>query len=94
MLIPHLHFCGDCTQAIFQYEAAFHTKTEIVLKNSDESTSAENGEQISHAVMNIHGMKLFLNDRFGNKSRTPEVAVHLIVTFDSTAELLSCYDIM
>jgi PhnB protein len=94
MLIPHLHFCGDCTQAIFLYEAAFHTKAETVLKNSDESPSAANGEQIAHAVMNIHGMQLFLNDRFGNKNRTTEMAVHLIVTFDSIEELLSCYEIM
>jgi uncharacterized glyoxalase superfamily protein PhnB len=81
MLIPHLHFCGECTQAIFLYETAFNTKAEIVLKNSDESLSTENGEQISHAVMNIHGMKLFLNDRFGNKSRTTDVAVQFIDKF-------------
>jgi uncharacterized glyoxalase superfamily protein PhnB len=94
MLIPHLHFSGDCALAIRLYETAFDTKAETVIKNSDYSPTAEKGEQIAHAVMNIHEMKVFLNDRFGNKNRITDVAVHLIVVFDTTAELLSCYEIM
>jgi PhnB protein len=94
MLIPHLHFCGDCADAIRLYETAFDTKSETIIKISDESPDAANGDEISHAVMNIHGVKIFLNDRFGNKNRTTDVAVHLIVVFDSTAALLSCYEIM
>jgi PhnB protein len=94
MLIPHLHFCGNCADAIRLYESAFNTKAESIIKNSDYSPTAANGDQIAHAVMNIHGMKIFLNDRFGNNSRTTDVAVHLIMVFDSTAELLSCYEIM
>jgi PhnB protein len=94
MLIPHLHFCGDCADAIRLYETAFNTNAESIIKNSNYSPTAANGDQIAHAVMNIHGMKVFLNDRFGNKSRTTDVAVHLIVMFDSTVELLSCYEIL
>jgi PhnB protein len=94
MLIPHLHFNGDCTDAIRLYETAFNTKAEFIIKNSEYSPTVENADQIAHAVMNIHGIKIFLNDRFGNKNRNTDVAVHLIVTFDSTAELLSCYEVM
>lgn len=30
MLIPHLHFCGDCKEAIDLYEKAFNTKIESI----------------------------------------------------------------
>jgi uncharacterized glyoxalase superfamily protein PhnB len=42
MFIPHLHFCGDCADAIHLYETAFNTKVktvemdrERILKKSD-----------------------------------------------------------
>jgi uncharacterized glyoxalase superfamily protein PhnB len=44
--------------------------------------------------MYIHGQKVFLNDRFGNKDKSSDVAVHLIIMFKSTEELLVCYEIM
>jgi PhnB protein len=85
MLIPHLHFNGDCTDAIRLYETAFSTKVKTVEMD---------GERLIHAEMDIHEMKIYLNNRFGNNNRSTDVAVHLIVTFDSTDELLSCYEIM
>ena len=85
MLIPHLHFCGDCSEAIALYEAAFNTKAETIISNRDN--------EISHAVMNIRGQKVFLNDRFGNKYKSPGCAVCLIIMFKTTEELLACYEI-
>jgi hypothetical protein len=35
MLIPHLHFCGDCSEAISLYEKAFNAKAETIIRNSD-----------------------------------------------------------
>lgn len=93
MLIPHLHFCGDCGEAIALYERAFKTKAEGVVRNSDyapEECGDDKG--IAHAVMNLHGQKVFLNDRFGNKDRSLDCAVHLIVMFPSVEELLDCYE--
>jgi PhnB protein len=93
MLIPHLHFCGDCGEAIVLYEKAFHTKAESIIKNSEYSPDENAGDsQIAHAVMNIQGQKIFLNDRFGNKNKSLDCAVHLIVTFASVDELLACYE--
>lgn len=95
MLIPHLHFCGSCEEAIAVYEKAFHTKAESIVYNRDyapDECPDDNG--IAHAVMNIHGQKIFLNDRFGNKDRTLDCAVHLIVMFPSVEELLACYEFL
>ena len=102
MLIPHLHFCGDCENAITLYEKAFHTKAEnivysheyenIVNRNDCETEESPGDNNIAHAVMHIHGQKIFLNDRFGNKERLLNCAVHLIVMFSSVEELLDCYE--
>ena len=87
MLIPHLHFCGDCKEAIDLYEKAFNTKTESIEFMSD-------GKTIAHATMNIHGQKVFLNDNFGNKDKSLDCAVHLVITFNTVNELLTCYEIL
>ncbi len=87
MLIPHLHFCGDCKEAIGLYEKAFNTKIESIDYMSD-------GEKIAHAAMNIHGQEVFLNDNFGNKDKSLDCAVHLIITFNTVNELLACYEIL
>lgn len=35
MIIPHLHFCGDCEETITLYEKAFNTKAETIIRNQD-----------------------------------------------------------
>jgi len=84
MLIPHLHFGGDCADAITLYEKTFNTKTENYYHKDDK---------IVHAEMNIHEQKVFLNDAFGNKDKSFGCgAVHLILTFNTAEELLACYE--
>ena len=93
MLIPHLHFCGDCEKAISLYEKAFCTKAESIVRNQDYAPDEYQGDSnIAHAVMNIHGQKIFLNDRFGNEDKSPHCAVHLIIMFSTVEELLACYE--
>ncbi|MBD5117176.1 MAG: hypothetical protein HDT48_06690 [Ruminococcaceae bacterium] len=102
MLIPHLHFCDNCKEAIAVYEKAFNTKAENIVYSSDYASNVYNREyapdeypednRIAHAVMDIHGQKVFLNDRFGNKDKSLNCAVHLIVMFKSVEELLACYE--
>ena len=87
MLIPHLHFCGDCKEAIELYEKAFCTKVKTIDYSAD-------GEHIAHATMDIHGQEVFLNDHFGNKNKSLDCAVHLIITFHTVSELLVCYEIL
>ncbi|HNX15216.1 MAG TPA: hypothetical protein PK854_12360 [Oscillospiraceae bacterium] len=94
MLIPHLHFNSDCKQAIAIYETAFGTKAESVIYSHQYDPSQSVSDRIAHAVMKIHRQTVFLNDRFGNKNRTTDCAVHLIVMFESKAALLTCYDIL
>ncbi|MBD5157422.1 MAG: hypothetical protein HDT13_07305 [Butyrivibrio sp.] len=93
MLIPHLHFCDNCEEAIAVYEKAFDTKAESIVYNRDYAPDEyPEDNRIAHAVMNIHGQKVFLNDRFGNKDKSLNCAVHLIVMFKSVEELLACYE--
>lgn len=93
MLIPHLHFCDNCEEAIAMYEKAFNTKAESIVYNRDYAPDEyPDDNRIAHAVMNIHGQKVFLNDRFGNKDKSLNCAVHLIVMFTSVEELLACYE--
>ena len=84
MLIPMLHFCGDCAEAIALYEKAFNTKIKYVEHRDDG--------KIIHAEMDIYGQKVFLNDRFGNKEKSLDCAVHLALTFRTVDELLACYE--
>ena len=94
MLIPHLHFNNTCKQAVALYETAFGTKAESLIYSHQYDPSQPVSDRIAHAVMKIHGQTVFLNDRFGNKDRTTDCAVHLIVMFESKAALLACYEVM
>ena len=93
MIIPHLHFCGDCEEAIALYEKAFNTKAETIIRNQDYTPEdSQNDKGIAHAVMYIHGQQVFLNDRFGNKEKSLDCAIHLIVMFENVEELLACFE--
>ena len=84
MLIPILHFGGNCTDAIELYEKVFNTKA----RNYDY-----NNNKIAHAEIDIHGQEVWLNDAFGNKEKSPNCgAMHLVLTFKTEKELLSCYE--
>ena len=93
MLIPHLHFNGNCREAITFYEMAFGTRAEHIVYQRETSSESEN-DQIAHAVMTIHGQKVFLNDRFGKKEPSTDIAIHLILMFSSESEFLACYERM
>ena len=88
MLIPHLHFNGDCKKAIILYEEAFNTKIDDI--------DCENENLVNHASMKIHGQTVFLNDNnfFANKNNSSNFPIHLIIQFKTTEELLSCYKIL
>jgi PhnB protein len=98
MLIPHLHFRGNCEEAISLYEKAFHTKVEEIERFCDYDAGKYAGDRrISHANMKIHGQNVFLNDNdgmFGNKDTSINFPVHLIVQFQTAEELLACYEIL
>lgn len=95
MLIPHLHFSGNCKEAIPFYEKAFNTRADVIISNSRYNPEEyADDDRIAHAAMRIHGQLVYLNDRFGKKDTSTDVAVHLIVTFKNKDDLLSCYNIM
>ena len=51
MLIPHLHFCGNCEKAIAVYEKAFYTKAESIVYNRDYAPEeCLDDNRIAHAV--------------------------------------------
>jgi len=95
MIIPALHFCGDCIEAIALYEKAFNTKAETIITNRDFEPDGHvyaDDHEIAHAEMTIRGTKVFMNDRFGNERRTTYCGVRLIIMFKSVDELLACYE--
>lgn len=95
MLIPHLHIYGNnCKEAIALYERAFNTTADAIVYSHEYDPTQAVSDNIAHAVMHIHGQKVFLNSRFGKKDVSTDIAIHLIVVFASTAELLSCYEVM
>jgi len=93
MIVPALHFCGDCKEAIALYEKAFATKATMVISNNDFSPDEYAGNsEVAHAEMVIHGQRVLLNDRFGNKDKSPDVPVRLFVMFKNADELLACFE--
>ena len=91
MIVPHLHFTGNCEEAISSYEKAFQTKAHTIVSNRQHG-SDEDG--IAHAEMLIHGQIVMLNDRFGKKDATTNIAVNLVVLFPSAKELSDCYELL
>lgn len=98
MLIPHLHFLGNCEEAIRLYERAFDTKVEELIRNSDHSPGQYAGDRrIAHASMRIHGQTVFLNDNeamFGSQDTSLNFPVHIILYFPTASALLDCYAIL
>jgi PhnB protein len=88
MLIPILHFEGNCTDAIALYEKAFNTKAEIYDYGEDN--------RILHAQMIIHEQLVYLNDAkdFIKNAFGVDFATHLALTFDTADKLLACYELL
>jgi len=97
MLIPALHFCGNCEEAIALYEKAFNTKAEDIVRHCDyDPVNYAGDRQISHSSMKIHGQTVFLNDydELVNKDNPHSFPVHVILYFQTEEELLACYEIL
>jgi len=97
MIIPCLHFNGDCEDAIALYEKAFGTKAKDIVRHCDYDPANYAGDmQISHASMKIHGQTVFLNDNdeMVKTARPDGFPVHLILYFQTAEELLECYEIL
>jgi PhnB protein len=90
LLIPHLHLNGSCREALAFYEKTFSTKTDSIQYVSD--TEPEKG--VVHAEIHIHGQRVMLNDRGGNKDFLTESAMQMVVIFDSVKELKDTYQLM
>ena len=92
MISPCLHFNGECRKVIELYEKAFKTK---VIEDSIDYM--DDGRKIAHAAMCIHGTQISLNDALEFLSNTFENIngmAHLAVTFNTTDELLACYEVL
>lgn len=86
MFVPHLHFYGDCEDAMAVYEMAFNTKADTIIRDDDGG--------IVHAEMRIHSLRVMLNNRFGNKDKTTDCAIAAVITFNTANELLKSYEIL
>ena len=86
MLIPILHFNGNCADAIALYEKTFDTRA-VDFDYGDDN-------KIRHAEMIIHEQKVFLNDAkdFISDTYGVDCAAHFILTFNTPEKLLACYE--
>lgn len=50
MLIPHLHFCGDCEKAVALYEKAFDIKAENIVHNYDYAPDECQGDNLCDII--------------------------------------------
>ena len=99
VIVPNLHFDGDCEKAIELYERAFKVKRTILLKNKDanpldvdEAANDEDPERVYHAEMLINNQRLMLNDNANELLRGTNVS--LMVSFDSVEEVKAAYDVL
>jgi len=85
MLIPILHFEGNCTDAIALYEKAFDTR--VAAYDYDINI------KVRHAELTIQGQTIYLNDakKYIHDTFGVNCNTHLTVTFNTPEELLACY---
>lgn len=90
MVIPHLHFSGECYQAMNLYAKAFDATINKVI--FIENGKPEKG--ILHAEMTIHGLRVMLNDNRSEICSADFPFVQLVVTFVNEEELKKSYEIL
>ncbi len=91
MLVPHLHFNGDCSRAMELYVKALDAAIHVIIYENEEHPD----QGVLHAEMSIHGQRVMLND---NRSIDMDYHdfpfVQLIVTFPEEAQLKHAFDLM
>lgn len=88
MLTPHIYLNGYCRKAIELYTKAFNATTVHIIEDPRYS------ERIIHAVINIHGQPLILNDTGADLDSAKSGGYQLSVQFKSESELFASYSIL
>ncbi|WP_346871490.1 VOC family protein [Clostridium sp. UBA5119] len=90
MFVPHLHFSGECYQAMEMYVKAFDaTIKEIIFIDKEKPEIG-----VLHGEMLIHGQRIMLND---NRSENCHIAfpyAQLVVIFENEVELKKAFEIL
>lgn len=90
MLVPHLHFKGECLQAMALYSKAFDAKiNEICLIDEGKP---EKG--VLHAEMTIYGQRVMLNDNLSEGCDIDFPFAQLIMIFDNEQSLKKAFEIL
>ena len=87
MLVPHLHFNGNCLEALKFYEKAFKATITVCIKD-------ETNNRIVHSEMEIFDNRIMLNDDDELDSCSNKSPIHLLVTFNSPSSLQETYQLM
>lgn len=90
MILPHLHFKGNCEQAIMAYVEAFHASIESIKYR----TNQELEKGIYHAELIIHGQRIMLNDNASSIQLVPFPPIQLVVIFEEEAELRKAFELL
>lgn len=89
MLIPHLHFDGECHQAMELYVKAFGATINNIIVDKEKPE-----EGVCHAEMLIHGQLFMLNDNRSGNCSMEYPFVQLVMTFHNELELKNAYELL
>ncbi|WP_239491153.1 VOC family protein [Luteitalea sp. TBR-22] len=85
---PYLHFSGNAAQAIALYVDALGATVEFRQQYKDVpggQFTAEQGEQIMHATLNIGGSQLMLSDAYPGLQVAPGTNMNVAVHYTDTS---------
>jgi PhnB protein len=98
-VVLNFHLHGTCAEALELYSAAFGTKPDILLRNSDANPADQMAvpenrrNRVYHAEMKIGGLRSFFSDEPDDRMPAPG-ALSAVVTFDGPDEVVRAFRVL
>lgn len=90
MLVPQLYLNGACSEAIDLYEAAFNTRVDSIMYDSER----EPEKYVIHAEMHILGSRIMLSDFGGTCESSADATMEIVAIFENEANLNKAYQFL
>ncbi len=94
-VVLNFHLHGTCAEALELYAAAFCTKPDVLLRNSDANPAdwkdaEDRKDRVYHAEMTVSGLRCFFSDEPDDCPPAPG-ALSALVTFDDADAVVRAY---
>jgi len=93
IVTPNFNFAGQCEEALYLYERAFHAHISRLIRNRDVRPDNAAGHLIYHAEMLIGDQRIMASDNM-DLPFNPSLSLSLTVTMDTKEEVLQAYEIL